>query len=126
MTRRTKVDGNLAVARATAARVASALGERRPSPVGHRPDHAREAWSRATSMPSPTSRISPSRTRDRYRAAPDRFLGFCDDAGIAADRRVDERTVEDFVRWLRGQTRTRNGAAKGKREPTRPAASSSS
>src|SRR4051812_19211179 len=33
--RRPKVDGNLAVARATASKVASALAEDRPSPVGH-------------------------------------------------------------------------------------------
>jgi hypothetical protein len=33
--RRTRIDGNLAAARATAAKVAAALAENRPSPVGH-------------------------------------------------------------------------------------------
>lgn len=28
---------------------------------------------------------------------------------------IEEATVEDFVKWLRGQKRVRNGAAKGKR-----------
>src|SRR5438128_6709183 len=32
---RRKVDGNLAVARATASKVAAALADRRPSPIGH-------------------------------------------------------------------------------------------
>jgi hypothetical protein len=34
-TQRSKVDGNLAVARATASKVASALADARPSPIGH-------------------------------------------------------------------------------------------
>ena len=56
------------------------------------------------------------RTQDRYRAALERFLEFCRDVGIVTLDSVTEATVEDFVRWLRGQTRTRNGARKGKRE----------
>jgi len=45
----------------------------------------------------------------------DRFLDFCKVSGITAVDAVSETTVEDFVRWLRGQTRTRNGSDKGKR-----------
>ena len=44
----------------------------------------------------------------------ERFLEFCVAGGINAVDSFDERTVEDFVVWLRGQTRTRNGAKKGK------------
>ena len=56
------------------------------------------------------------RTQDRYRAALDRFQDFCRDAQISAIDTMDQATVEDFVKWLRGQKRTRNGAAKGKRD----------
>jgi integrase len=55
------------------------------------------------------------RTQDRYRAALDRFLEFCRAGRITAVDAVGQTTVEDFVRWLRGLTRTRNGAVKGKR-----------
>src|SRR5262249_45125987 len=56
------------------------------------------------------------RTQDRYRAALDRFLDFCRDAPIGTIDTVQEATVEEFVKWLRGQKRTRNGASQGKRD----------
>ena len=56
------------------------------------------------------------RTQDRYRAALNRFTDFCRDARIGTIDTVDQSTVEDFVKWLRGQKRTRNGAAHGRRD----------
>lgn len=56
------------------------------------------------------------RTQDRYRAALNRFEDYCREANICTVDAVQEATVEDFVKWLRGQKRVRNGAAKGKRE----------
>jgi hypothetical protein len=113
-TRRTKVDGNLAVARATAAKVAAALTERRPSPFGHDRTSPVALAEGFLGYVAGVQKLA-LRTQDRYRAALERFLGFCAEAGIATIDAVDDRTVEDFVRWLRGQTRTRNGAAKGRR-----------
>jgi integrase len=114
VTRRHKVDGNLAVARATASKVAAALGENRPSPVGHNRTTPDAMVAGYLDYAAQVQRLAP-RTQDRYRAALDRFLDFCQEAGIATADAVGEATVEDFVRWLRGRTRTRNGAAKGKR-----------
>jgi site-specific recombinase XerD len=56
------------------------------------------------------------RTQDRYRAALDRFLDYCQNTRIGAIDVVQETTVEEFVKWLRGQKRTRNGSAKGKKD----------
>jgi integrase len=114
VSQRTKVDGNLAVARATASKVSSALANLRPSPIGHRRTSPREMVSCFLDYVSAVQKLS-LRTQDRYRAALDRFLDFCKDSGITAVDAVSETTIEDFVRWLRGQTRTRNGSAKGKR-----------
>jgi integrase len=44
-----------------------------------------------------------------------RFSEFCDEKHVRAIDTFDVGKVEDFVRWLRSQTRTRNGASKGKR-----------
>ena len=116
VSRAPKVDGNLAVARATASKVAAALAEGRPSPIGHRADQPRARWSPGTSTTSPTSRGSPCGPRTAT-ARP--WTGSSTSARTPASRpidAVDEVTVEDFVKWLRGQTRARNGAAKGKRD----------
>jgi hypothetical protein len=55
------------------------------------------------------------RTQDRYRAALDRFLDFCRASRITAVDAVAQATVEDFVRWLRCQKRSRNGSATGRK-----------
>ena len=112
---RRKVDGNLAVARVTATQVAAALAQNRPAPFGHErtaPDQMVGEYLRTITE----VRKLAIRTQDRYRAALERFVEYCRDAGIVTLDSVTEATVEDFVRWLRGQTRTRNGARKGKRE----------
>jgi integrase len=114
-TRRCKVNGNLNVARATASKVAAALGEGRPSPVGHSRTAPESLVAGYLDYVTEVQRLAP-RTRDRYRAALTRFLDFVRDVGIVLVDAVDEVTVEDFVRWLRGQRRTRNGAAKGRKD----------
>jgi len=114
VSRRTKIDGNLAVARATASTVSSALANHRPSPLGHCRTSPQEMVSGFLDYVTNVQKLA-LRTQDRYRAALDRFLDFCKANGIAAVDAVSETTVEDFVRWLRGQTRTRNGSDKGKR-----------
>ena len=57
---------------------------------------------------------------DRYRAALSHFKRFAetrDDLRSACD--IDERTVEDFIKWMRRQDRTRNGQSEGPRHPYR-------
>ncbi|HTU92242.1 MAG TPA: tyrosine-type recombinase/integrase [Gemmataceae bacterium] len=55
------------------------------------------------------------RTQDRYRAALDRFIDFCKASRINTVDSIEQATVEDFVKWLRGQKRSRNGADKGRK-----------
>lgn len=114
-TERPKIDGNLAVARATAAKVAAALGEHRPSPLGFQRSTPRELTAGYLDYVAKVQQLA-WRTQDRYRAALDRFLEFCESAEINSVDAFTEVSVEDMVAWLRGQTRTRNGAKKGKRE----------
>ncbi|CAN5912676.1 hypothetical protein BH23PLA1_BH23PLA1_35430 [soil metagenome] len=114
-TRRRKVEGNLAVARATATKVADALAEKRSTPIGHRRTTPREMADGYLDHIAHVQRLA-LRTQDRYRAALERFLEFTEDVGLARIDQIVEATVEDFVRWLRGQTRTRNGAIRGKRD----------
>ena len=114
VTQRRRVEGNLAVARATAHKVLTALDEGKPSPVAYlrtSPEKLVEGYLDAVASVQKLA----LRTQDRYRAALDRFLDFCQTARISTVDTVDEATVEDFVKWLRGQKRARNGAAKGKR-----------
>lgn len=112
---RRRVDGNLAVARATAAKVAAALGENRPSPLGFQRTTPQQMVSGYLDYVENVQKLA-WRTLDRYRAALERLLDFCVDRDLAAIDAFHELTVEDFVKWLRGQTRTRNGASTGKRE----------
>ncbi len=112
---RRRVEGNLLVARATAAKVAAALGEHRPSPLGFDRTTPEQMTAGYLDYVANVQKLA-WRTQDRYRAALDRFQEFCSAAEISAVDSFDERTVEDFVRWLRGQTRTRNGAKKGKQD----------
>ncbi len=114
-TQRPKVDGNLAAARATAHKVANALAEQRPSPIAYTrttPAKMVEAYLDAVA----TVQKLALRTRDRYKAALDRFLDFCNDAHVPTIDSFDLNRVEDFVRWLRGQRRNRNGSKKGSRD----------
>jgi integrase len=112
---RRKVDGNLAVARATAAKVLAALDQGRPSPVAYTrtsPEKMVEAFLDAVANVKKLA----LRTRDRYHAALDRFLDYCRSARVGTVDAVQQATVEDFVKWLRGQKRTRNGSAHGRKD----------
>ena len=111
---RRKIEGNLQVARATAASVAAALGEHRPSPLGFERQSPDAMCTGFLDYVANVQKLA-WRTQDRYRAALQRFQDFCQSDEIASVDLFTETSVEDFVRWLRGQTRTRNGAQKGKR-----------
>jgi hypothetical protein len=112
---RQSIDGNLAVARATATKVAAALRDNRPSPLGFARTTPEAVVAGYLDYVANVQNLA-WRTQDRYHAALDRFLDFAREAKITAIDAVQEQTVEDFVRWLRNQTRTRNGAEKGKRD----------
>ena len=102
------VDGNLATAEATAHKISAALAERRPSPLAYQrtsPDALVDAYLDAVTNVQKLA----LRSQDRYRAALDRFKEFASDAAISHIDAVNESTVEDLVRWLRGQKRPRNG-----------------
>jgi hypothetical protein len=112
---RRRVDGNLAVARATSYKVADALNERRTSPIAYirtSPEKMVEGFLDAVANVQKLA----LRTQDRYRAALDRFKDFCQAVRVGTIDVVEDTTVEDFVRWLRGQKRARNGSAKGKKD----------
>jgi integrase len=109
------VDGNLAVARATASKINGQLEEgqrsmfafQKMTPARFADEYLRFArdvqglaW----------------RSVERYRAALQRLVDFAE-AGkpFATIDQVDEAVVQDFVRWLRGERRARNGSAGGTR-----------
>ena len=112
---RKKIDGNLAVAKTTAAQVEASLAKGQRSPIGFDRTSPAQMVEAYLDHVAHTQQLA-LRTRDRYRAALDRFIEFCDDSSITSIDTIDVARIEDFVRWLRGQTRTRNGASKGKRE----------
>jgi integrase len=114
VTHRRKVDGNLAVARTTAHEVGRALAQDRPSPLAFDRTAPRAFAAAYLGAVAGVQKLA-LRTQDRYKAALDRFTDFCDQAGVKAVDAVTLATVEDFVRWLRGQRRARNGSAAGSR-----------
>jgi len=115
---RRKVDGNLAVARATASKVAAALDSGQQSPLGF---HRTAPTVMVEKFIEYTEHVQGLAigTRERYRAALGHFVTFAGQAGIRSVDRVSEATVEDFAKWLKSSTRTRNGAAKGKKSKFR-------
>jgi integrase len=115
VSQRRRIDGNLAVARATAHKVQNALDEGRASPIAYARTSPETLVQGYLDAVAHVQKLA-LRTQDRYRAALDRFRDFCRDARIGTSDLVQEATVEDLVKWLRGQKRTRNGAAKGKRD----------
>ncbi len=112
-TLRRRVPGNLASARIAASKVNAALGEGRPSPFGYdriKPEHFVAGYLDHCENVAGLA----MRTVDRYRAALTHFKEFAMAKGISFIDQVNPRTVDDFVKWLRGQKRTRNGAKTGK------------
>jgi site-specific recombinase XerD len=114
-TQRPRVDGNLAVARATAAKVAAALAENRPSPLGFQRTSPDAMVAGFLDYVEKVQGLA-WRTVDRYRAALERFMEFCKEAELSAVDAMSDEVVEDFVKWLRGKTRARNGMTKGKKD----------
>jgi integrase len=115
LSQRRRIDGNLAAARATAHKVVTALNEGQPSPIAYRRTSPEQMVHGFLDAIAHVQKLA-LRTQDRYRAALERFLDFCKAAHLGTIDGLHEVTVEDFVRWLRGQKRTRNGASTGKRE----------
>src|SRR5207248_2032973 len=99
----------------TAHKIADALAERRPSPLAFTRTTPQQLAEGYRDYVANVQKLA-LRTRDRYKAALDRLLDFCRDAGITAADTIDLSRVEDFVKWLRGQKRNRNGSAVGSRD----------
>lgn len=110
---RRNIDGNLATARATASRANTSLEEGSPSPFGYKSITVEELISEFLSHCEEVKGLA-MRTLDRYRAALEHFKEFSRSrsSGTTADR-VDETTVDEFVKWLRKQSRAANGADSG-------------
>src|SRR5262245_36866141 len=111
---RRKVDGNLAVAEATVGKIVQSLAEKRATPYAYEPISPQLLVERYLDYLETVQMLAIG-TSERYRAALNSFVRFCDEDGITLIERVDEQCVDDFVRWIRTQQRTRNGSQKGKR-----------
>jgi hypothetical protein len=109
------INGNLAVARATATKVAAGLRDNRPSPLGFERTSPEAMVAGFLGYVADVKKLA-WRTQDRYRAALDRFLEFAAEMNLTTVDAIHESTVEDFIRRLRSETRTRNGAETGKRD----------
>ena len=115
VSQRHKIDGNLAVARATAHKVAEVLTGDRPSPLVYNRTSPEKMVTGYLDAVATVQKLA-LRTQDRYKAALDRFLDFCGEAQVATIDAIDLGEVEDFVKRLRGQKRNRNGSKKGSRD----------
>jgi integrase len=93
----------------------TALDEGRPSPVAYTRTSPEELARKYLDAVALVQKLA-LRTRDRYRAALDRFVDFCRATRVGFVDGVEATTVEDFVAWLQGQKRTRNRAPRGKRD----------
>jgi integrase len=113
--KRPKIDGNLAVAKATAADVAKALAEDRASPLTFQRTSPSELVEKFIEFVRDIQRRA-YRTWNRYRAALELFVAYTDDRGVSAIDRFTVSDVEDFVGWLRSKKRNRNGRKKGKKD----------
>ena len=110
---RRKVDGNLATARAAAAKVSASLEEGSPSPFGFARRSVDEVIVGFLEYCEEVQGLA-LRTVERYRAALEHLRRFARmELGGAGAEQVTEACVEDFVKWLRRQSRSRNGAKSG-------------
>ncbi|NOZ20431.1 MAG: tyrosine-type recombinase/integrase [Planctomycetes bacterium] len=114
-TERVRIDGNLATAKATASKVNAALEETRPTPFGFQRAEIGDCISDFLDYCEHVKGLS-VRTLDRYRAALSHFGEFAGSRkNLNTVDQVTEGTIEDFVKWMRNRTRTRNGAEQGER-----------
>jgi len=113
---RSNIDGNLAAARSSASKVNGQLEDGQRSMFSFRkitPGKFAEGY---IDYVRDVQRLA-WRTVERYRAALDRFVDFAEgDGDVSTIDQVNEATVQDFIRWLRGLRRARNGSAGGTRE----------
>ena len=110
------MDGNLAVARATASKVAAALAERRPSPIGHQRTSPEQMVAGYLDYITSVQKLA-LRTQDRYRArASSDSLTSAKAPGSWRLTWSSSPRSRISSRWLRGQTRARNGSETGKRD----------
>ena len=113
---RRKVDGNLATARATAAKVSASLEEGSPSPFGFARRSVDEVILGFLQYCEEVQGLA-LRTIDRYRAALEHLRQFTRaELGEVGAEQVTEGSVEDFIKWLRRQSRSRNGAKSGEQD----------
>ena len=87
---RRRIDGNLLVARATAAKLGAALGEHRPSPLGFDRTSPQQMTDGNLDHVANLPKVA-WRTQDRYQAALDRFQEFCTASDITVVDSFDER-----------------------------------
>jgi integrase len=107
------VEGDLAAARSLASRVLSAIEEGSPSPLGFTRIAIPDLLDGFVDSCESVQGLAP-RTIDRYRAAVSHFKRYAKEhlATKKADQ-VSQGDVDKFVKWLREQRRTRNGAGEG-------------
>lgn len=108
--RRSPIDGNLAAARATASKINGQLEEGQRSMFSFQKITPKRFVDQFVAYVRDVQQLA-WRTVERYRAALQRFVDFAEpDGDIATIDQVEEATIQNFVAWLRGQLRTRNGA----------------
>ncbi len=113
---RRKVDGNLVTARATAAKVSASLEEGSPSPFGFARRSVEAVITGFLEYCEEVQGLALG-TVERYRAALEHLKRFARvELGGAGAEQVTEASVEDFVKWLRRQSRSRNGAKSGEQD----------
>jgi integrase len=109
---RRRIEGNLAVAEATAGKIVQALAEGRSTPFAYGRTSPESMIDAYLDYVETVQKLSIG-TVERYRAALTLFKRFCSEGSVRQLDRINERVVDDFVAWLRVQKRTRNGAEKG-------------
>lgn len=113
---RSPIDGNLAVARSTASKINGQLEDGQRSMFSFQKVTPLTFIDEFLAYVRDVQKLA-WRTVERYRAALERFVDFAESAGdITTIDQVDEAKVQDFIRWLRGQLRARNGSAGGTRD----------
>ena len=116
---RQRVEGNLNSARAAASSTNQSLEEDRPSPFGYKHISVDRLVDEYIDYAEKVQRLA-VRSVDRYRAALSHFTEFSRTrGGISTTAHVDQGIVEDFIKWMRALTRTRNGSQKGPQRPYR-------
>ena len=111
---RQKVEGNLTSARSLASKVLAADQEGSLSPLAFDRTTVPDILDGFIQYCGTVKQLAP-RSVDRYRAALDHLRTFSEECpSCATADHITAGTVEDFVTWMRQQTRARNGSMKGR------------